>query len=388
MLKSRPNYASHAARRPTTAALALTLAAVGLFTSAAQADDYVAPTYLQQKFYVMSSGLDFRVPVMTGFVGAPVPWSYDLRGQWPNMTFAGKYLREDSPDYDLSFGLSVFDGPDYPGQATNAYPAGVFIVEYSITNCVPIPEFLNTPLPPAWQDAKADADTWCATTCGVGFEMSDFDMNQWRYGCWADTSAGTAYNVAAWGGTRCEKLADNGLIQPCNPLQPLIDVRQHLGQPVADCPDCDLDQDGQITLTDLTLARNVAFGPLKVGEGETHAVLMNSGSDAHTAMTTLTQWIEEDQSSYGTYLEITEWETGISIDCADPDQHLPFLDDLTISDHGQPTEPGQAIVDFLCQLQGFTLCASNSMMYSIGHCRIGPDGVHRIRISLNCMKCV
>jgi hypothetical protein len=84
----------------------------------------------------------------------------------------------------------------------------------------------------------------------------------------ADTTAGTAYQVATWGGTRCEKVADNGLMQPCNPVEPLIEVRQYLGQPATACPDCDLDADGQITLVDLTMARNGAFGPKSVGVGE------------------------------------------------------------------------------------------------------------------------
>jgi hypothetical protein len=219
--------------------------------------------------------------------------------------------------------------------------------------------------------------------------MTDFDMNQWRYGCWADTTAGTAYQVATWGGTRCEKVADNGLMQPCNPVEPLIEVRQYLGQPATACPDCDLDADGQITLVDLTMARNGAFGPKSVGVGETHAKIFNSGVDAPGAMVNLTQFVDDSSGGAGDYLEITHWDTGVVIDCGDVNQHLPYLQELTVSDASFPGKPGQAMADEMCQLGGLAYCSDGAMMYSIGHCHIAPDGTHFIRISAGaCMKCL
>jgi hypothetical protein len=350
------------------------LVALAFAAPAARADDpYVPITLDPLRTYSLPSNYSFHFPLIVSFddQSGALPWQ-DYLGTQFNFTPLGRKLLQTSPDWVLPMGFQAFAGPNYPDPATHAYPAGIFLVRYTVPACPDPdlwPEYLATPAPPSYVDAKADADAWCAATCGVGFEMSDFDMNQWQIGCFKFNGDPQASQVATWGGSQCSKVEDNGLLQPCNPLEPLIDVRQYLGQPASACPACDLDEDGQITLVDLTMARNTAFGPLNNGLGESRAIMVDAEGTMQDTMTGLDTMDFADKDRGGFVFEITHWETGIAIDClnndpSDPDSLAQRFDDIIAPQEGAPMKE---MADAYCEaINGpGAYCSPAAISYSV-----------------------
>lgn len=307
-------------------------------------------------------------------------WNPNL-DQLINSTYLGKYMLDFHPKFVKAFGLTLQDGPQYPPELP---PAGVRLIQY---NGPCIPPFRNplTPEPPTFAAAKAAADGWCASHCGEGFEMTDFDINQWRYACYG--YSGKGYQIVTWGGSRCEKIVGEEVIS-CAWLTGFIEIRNNLGNPASSCPTCDLDADGTITLQDLTLARNQLPALAFRGERQTFPVIFDSRTTVDQTQA-LTQIVTRDNIDYATYMEITHWNATTPVDCNNPSSHLGFLETLTKSNPTDPTLFGQALANIYCENAGGTYCAQDSLGYTIGRCRINKDGTHSIRVSAGyCMYCL
>jgi hypothetical protein len=339
-------------------------------------------TYPQQEDYILPPGHNWLLPQIVALDESQpgeLTWNTDLNFL-EDSTYFGKYMLGIGPLHQEPFGV---------GEQTTPPPAGSYIIEYLGPTCTTSPVNPATPLPPAFSEAKTSADNYCVNMCGSGFEMTDFDMNQWRYACYKTMTANgpRAYNYVTWGGSQCEKTVDNGLIQACNPLTGLIQVRQNLRKPVAECPECDLNGDGEITLLDVIRARNKAFGPRKQGLGLSYPIIRRSN-------TTIDQSIGLDpntlQQAAVTYMEVTKWNSTEPVDCNDTSGHIIHLDALTTSSPGSTTLFGQTLANQYCAdtYGGAGICQGGAIGYSIGHCRINKDGTHSIRIVAGyCMKC-
>lgn len=351
---------------------------------------YVPTTYGAGKNYNLPALHKLRFPVMAALDlennGGPIPWHFDL-DSLPNSLFHGKYVTQYPANSLSTFGFLISDGPAYP---TPIPAGGAWLIEYIGTSmgvsCGTSPRNPDTPEPPTWTQAKAAADAWCAGTCGQGFEMTDFDMSQWIYACYKYKVDGIwrGYQFSTWGGSMCEKTLDNGLIQACNPLTGLTEVRTHLSRPSSDCPSCDRDGDGLISLRDLMMARNEAFGPKKAGLGVTFPIIHGSGTTVNNSLN-LTQFIRPEGRDVSDFIEITHWDAETPVDCSNPASHLTPLRQLTTSDQFSVAFFGQVRANQYCE----SVCVTGAIGYTIGHCRINKDGTHSIRISCGyCMKCL
>ena len=356
------------------------------FKAASPATNGVLTTYEQHVTYGLPLDHNWHIPVM-GALEGPVTWGTNLGNLF---NYDGKYMFNSIPSILDAFGYAVYDAP-YPPQAP---VSGVRLIEYNSPGCDPANINPDTPEPPSFADAKATANAWCESQCGSGFAMTDFDMNQWQYACYGiviPPFTFKSYRMVTWGGTRCEKILDNGLVQACNPLTGLTEVRSHLGDDAASYPQYDLDGDGVISLRDLTLARNEAFGPYQQGLGETFPAIYKTNTTIDQSLA-LTQFVVPGNQRIASYMEITHWDTDPlnPIDCNDPASHIIPLEELSTSDPGGPSRIGQDLADLWCQATSgpTSRCAQDSLGYTIGHCRILPDGTHVIRITgPYCMKC-
>jgi hypothetical protein len=339
-------------------------------------------TYDQHESYILPPGHNWLFPQMVALdesqAGA-LPWNTGLN-LLLNSTYFGTYILGYGPLHQDPFGM---------GEQTTPPPAGSYLIEYLGASCTTSPVNPATPLPPAFAEVKASADAYCGSLCGDGFEMTDFDMNQWRYACYKTmtTNGPRAYNHVTWGGSQCEKVVDNGLIQACNPLTELTATRSNLGAPVASCPDCDLDGDGEITLLDLILARNAVFGPRQQGLGLTFPIIRRAGTTIDESLT-----LDPDalQQAAVTYMEVAKWNSTSPVDCNDPSGHIGALVALTTSSPGSTTLFGQTLANEYCAdtYGGAGICQGGALGYSIGHCRVNPDGTHVVRIVAGyCMRC-
>lgn len=356
---------------------------------------YVPETLDVRVFYVLPSGHEWRVPVITSLdrqpdrpISDPLPWYYNLWEVFQK--FVGKYLVYYFARYVDSFGLAIYDGPAYPSEIP---PAGVQLIRYNdvgFRRCYPADRDPATPEPPTFSAAKLAADTYCQTLCGSpDFEMVDFDMNQWRYTCY---KYGTkSYQIVTWGGTRCEKTLDNGMVQACYPLTGAVEIRRNLGNQAISCPACDKDGDGVVSLQDLILERNNIYRPTQ-GLGLTFARVVNTTQTVDQTMN-LTQYVTPGSglsNSAATYLEITHWQPGTPVDCkaplGSPNHQLNWLPELTISDQTSHYL-GQLLGNQYCQAQASNVCRTGALGMIFGHCRINRDGTHSIRATVYCMKC-
>ncbi len=351
---------------------------------------FTPTTYDQQKAYVLPLTHIWRFPVMGALgrsdIGELPSWQYDLQNL-QNSTYRGKYILGIVPNFAQAFGFALSDGPAYP---TPIPAAGVWLIEYNAPSCFSTYRNPLTPEPPTYQEAKASADAYCQSLCGSGFEMTDFDMSQWKYACYG-ARVGTqyrSYQVSTWGGSECSKTLDNGLIQACNPLTGLVEVRTNLDRSPSFCLGCDLDGDGVISLKDLTISRNQAFGPRQQGLGQTFPIIYDAYRTIDQSLP-LTQLVLPQNQEAVDYIEITHWDANTPVNCNDPNSHLSPLLMLTTSDQASTTLFGQALANGYCRRLGATYCATGALGYTIGHCRINKDGTHSIRVVAGyCMACL
>jgi hypothetical protein len=353
---------------------------------------FTPTTYNMQKTHLLPLTHIWRFPVMGALdksdIGELPSWQYDLQNL-QGSTYRGKYILGIVPNFAQAFGFALSDGPAYP---TSIPPAGVWLIEYIGANCATQNRNPLTPVPPTWSEAKATADAYCQSLCGLGFEMTDFDMSQWRYACYvakiADPSVYRGYQVSTWGGSECSKTLDNGLIQACNPLTGLVEVRANLDRPPSFCLGCDLDGDGIISLKDLTISRNHALGSRQQGLGQTFPIIYDARRTIDQSLP-LTQLVLPQNQEAVDYMEITHWDANTPVNCNDPNSHPSPLLMLTTSDQASTTLFGQALANGYCQRLGATYCATGALGYTIGHCRINKDGTHSIRVAAGyCHKCL
>lgn len=389
------------------------------------AGDYVPTTYGLQMNQYMPADYEFRFPLVVSFdrdpnmppPGPALPWS-SINGP-SGLEYQGQWLSPYSPEFQLPFGMQVYNGPNYPSPETTDYPSGVFIVKYNGMFCPDpslidvAPELFATPLPPSFAEVQVKANEFCVNECGSGFEMTDFDMTQWQYTCYIDGAEGKAYQVASWGGSKCEKTEDNGLIQACNPLTGMIAIRGHLRESASTYPEGDLDGDGVISMVDLIRARNIAFGPKLQGIGESRMLIKRSfledapgngtfsSLSAEEAMLRLDEVVVIDGAqTFADIFEITHWEPGIPVICPDPNIHDPVQYQDIVNQHftylaeftsGNGGTPGAALNDDYCAATHGpgSLCAAGADVAGVGHCKVNSDGTHTIRlVGGNCMKCI
>lgn len=354
----------------------------------ASTNGFVPTTYPLTKTIALQDGHEWLFPVMIargtdGTDPASLIWQTDFSIVYAT-AIIGKYFYTFPDDSEDTFGLVIHDGSTIWPQTP---PAATQMVEYNGPACAEVFRNPNTPLPPSFVDAKAAADQYCVDLCGDGFEMTDFDMNQWQYTCFSRI-VGTpkAYQVAAWGGSQCEKKIDNGLIQACNPITGVIAVRQNLGGPLGNCPECDVNGDGVIALDDLIAARNEAYGPHRSGAGYTFALVRETGTTIDQAVD-LTQFMSLPNSEAGAiHVEITHWNSTTPVDCNAPGMNHSLLHEVTEPAPGGSQYLGQRMADDYC---GPAICSAGGLGYTIGHCRINDDGTHSIRITLGfCYDCL
>lgn len=362
---------------------------------ATMADAYVPETLNKTLSFTLPSGHWWFVPVIASLAQDParpptdpLPWQNDLYNYLGLTTYVGRYIRAYVPHFADAFGLAVYNGPAYP---TEIQPATVRLIEYSGVGCIPANRNPATPAPPSFTDAKAAATGYCQTLCGQGFEMTDFDMNQWKYICYnynTGTGGWKSYNVITWGGTQCEKTVDNGLIQACNPLTGVVQIRSNLDQPLASCPNCDKDGDGLITLKDLVIERNTTFGPRKQALGLTFPVIYPTGKAVNQTMD-LTSYVHPSADVMDVdYIEITGWDLNTPVNCLSTGDQYSKLPDLTKSNPADSTLLNQYLANSWCQRRGATTCMSGALGVTFGHCRINKDGTNSIRTTAGyCMKC-
>ncbi len=352
-------------------------------------------TYAQDVEYDLLGDHHWFVPVMGALArdpqrpaNDPLNWITGTLGQ-----YYGNFIWDDGyfyqARYQLPYGLTL--GP--PPYAGPIPPATVRLVKFAGSNCDCANRDPNTPFPPTFSEAKTAADAYCAACCGDGYTMVDFEMNQWNLTCY--NFGGDSYKVATWGGTRCGKVQGQTIIE-CDPHTKLTTVREHLWQnPLEECPECDLDGDGAISLVDVILARETGFVPRHRGVGLTYALLLSTGElwipgSGATIDQTLdpSPFVGPDvQIIPVTYFDMTELAPGIPVDCTDPAEfQAGFLNGI-VSGGGI----NNSLADSWCSLfgqPGATECSEYGMAYQIGHCRVSPDGTHSIRVTLGfCMRC-
>ena len=320
----------------------------------------------------------------------PLNWMSGVLGP-----YGGEYLWDEGffyqARYQLPYGLSL-GPPPYSGPIP---PATTRLVHFFGHNCDCDNRDPTTAFPPTFTEAKAAADAYCAGMCGDGFTMVDFDMNQWYLTCYNFGS--DSYNVATWGGTRCGKVEGQTIIE-CDPHTKLTQVREHLWQnPLEECPECDLDGDGVISLVDVVLARETGFMPRHRGVGLTYALVFLNGStqDSDSGAKidqTLdpTQFVSpEMQLIPAVYFDMTEWDVGVPVDC---NGLPPELQVLLLSEITYAAGINGSLADSWCAAYGqpgATACANGSMGFQIGHCQIWPDGTQSIRVVIGyCMDCM
>ena len=314
----------------------------------------------------------------------PLPWVSGSLGWYVgNFTWDQGYFYQ--ARYQLPHGLSL-TAPPYSGPIP---PAAVRVIKFAGLNCVCANRDPGTPLPPERSAAQAAADAYCAGMCGDGFTMTDFDMNQWNLTCYNHN--GNSYKVVSWGGTRCGKVQGQTIIE-CDPQTKLTQVRQHLWQnPLEECPECDLDGDGVISMVDVILARNTGFVPRHRGVGLTYALLFPTGTTIDQTLDPSPFVGSDVQIIVATYFDITEWDSDFPgsypVDCnEDPMIQADNLSDITL-----PGGINGSLADSWCAIYGppgATQCEVDSQGYQIGHCRVWPDGTHSIRVTMGyCMRC-
>ena len=360
----------------------------------AEGDSYVPETLGKMRSFTLPAGHTWFVPVMASLAqdpgrtpNDPLPWQNDLYNLFGLTTYVGRYMRAYVAQHADPFGLAIDNGPAYP---TTIPPATVRLIEYNSIGCLPANQNPATPTPPTFTAAKAAADAYCQTLCGQGFEMTDFDMNQWKHICY-NFNPGTgqkSYNVITWGGTQCEKTVDNGLVQACNPVTGVIEVRNNLNQPSTVCPNCDKDGDGLVTLKDLVIERNSAFGPRRQALGLTFPVIYPTGKTVNQTMD-LTSYVYSGADIMDVdYIEITGWNVGIPVNCLNPGEQGNYLDDLTKSNPLDSTLLNQTLANAWCQARAYNICVAGALGVTFGHCRINKDGTHSIRAAAGyCLKC-
>ena len=350
-------------------------------------------TYAQNVEYDLLGDHHWFIPVMGALArdpqrpaNDPLNWITDTLGQ-----YYGDLIWDDGyhyqARYQLPYGLTL--GP--PPYAGPIPPATVRLVKFAGSNCDCANRDPNTPFPPTFSEAKAAADAYCAACCGDGYTMVDFEMNQWNLTCY--NFGGNSYKVVSWGGTRCGKVQGQTIIE-CDPHTKLTTVREHLWQnPLDECPECDLDGDGAISLVDVILARESGFVPRHRGVGRTYALLFPTGDPLY-AGTTIDQTLDPSpfvgpdmQIIPVTYFDLTELAPGIPVDCSqDPEFQAGFLNGIV---HFGGING--SLADSWCSLfgqLGATECAMDSLAYQIGHCRVSPDGTHSIRVTMGyCLRC-
>lgn len=350
---------------------------------------FVPTTYAPTKSIQLLNGHKWIFPVMMGR-GTPgtepesLHFNTNLDIRY-STDWLGRYFCTEGGFFTDTFGLLVHDGS---APWTGTPPAAVQMIEYMAPACAEAYRNPNTPLPPAFSEAKASADQLCVDTCGEGFSMTDFDMNQWRYTCFPRMTASgpRAYQVATWGGAECAKTIDNGLIEACNPLTGMTAVRRNLGGPLAECPECDLNNDGIIALDDLIRARNRAYGPRRAGSGYTFQLIRWANTTIEESVNLVPLVAIQNGETGAVHIEVTHWNGSTPVDCYNPTMNKGCLEELTQPHPGGTGYLGQDMADEYC---GVGYCKSNGLGYSIGHCRINPDGSHSIRISAGyCYDCM
>ena len=287
--------------------------------SPAAGQGYVPQTLIKTRTFNLPQNHNWFVPMMASLdkmdirpLIDPLPWNYQLRETYNE--YVGKGLMGyTASTFSTAFGQSVVAGPAYP---TTIPPATVQLIEYNNTTCNPTGRNPATPAPPTFSDAKTAADSFCKSMCGADYEMSDFEMNQWKYICYLDGYAPggpKSYNIITWGGTRCEKTINPEQVSVCNPYTQLTQVRAKLNGPLAECPECDFDGDGLITLKDLVFSRNEVFGPKKQGLGLTFPIVHATGKMVHETMD-LQNYVGTSTQTVD-YVDLTGWTDGQPIDC-------------------------------------------------------------------------
>jgi hypothetical protein len=338
-------------------------------------------TYDQMVVYNLNGNHHWHIPIMAALdrdatqpPDTPLPWITGT-GLGP---YLGDYLEDYVARVQLPYGL-VLEPPPYQGPIP---PAGVRLIRFFGPGCAYSERDPLTGDPPTHSAAQAAADAYCALMCGDGYTMTDFDMNQWDIVCYNFDSH--SYKVVTWGGTRCGKVVGN-TVYTCDPQSRLTQVRAHLWQsPIDECPECDLDGDGVISLIDVVLARNSGFVPQRRGLGLTYPALYPTDYSYVDEVFDPAPFVRSDVELIPvTYMDITEWH-GWPVDCNTPEMHTAFLGD--IFDGGLNHLQSES---WCGQFGGAPFCDPQHLGFMIGHCRVNPDGTHSVRVVFGyCLKCV
>lgn len=393
-------------------ALALSFTLIILLSFSASAD-YIPETLVKTEEFYLSQNQVMFAPVMQSFARQPPLYFQEFH--WRNgSAITGLIIDSHVPQRVTPWGFQLDYGPNY---YENGWPiSGAMLVEYENYGCLPpIPglfEFNLTRMPPEFMELKQNADDFCENRCGSGYEMTDFDMNQWRYYCYNYQINGTiprSYNFATWGGSRCEKIVGNTTIS-CG-LTP-IDPNKHRGHNVAQLePFVKKSQltaqasQGKNAVNELTSNKRpypptyskipkalpYHVGGLK-GQGLTFPFIYSSQGRKINELHDWPEYVNEtviipDIST----IIVTHWNDGTPINCTDyGGQYGQFrLDYLAHSNPSDSTLFGQHFADEWCQLRNFNYCGSDHLGMTFGHCRISPTGEHFIRATGGyCLKCV
>jgi hypothetical protein len=364
---------------------------------------YTPETLTKTKEFHFSSNHVLFVPAMQSFAKSPPLYWQEFH--WRNgSSLGGLIIDSHVPQRVKPHGFQLSDTREYQGE----FPvSGAMIVEYQNYGCFPpLPQFNMTfnltRMPPTWQEAKQNADSFCSDLCGTGFTMTDFDMNQWRYFCYDYNLNGTqrSYNFAHWGGSRCEKLSGNNVIS-CG-LSRVTPGPEIVRPPSTENPNTNpwpssISKLDANTIHNPQIIKKPKYNLMKIpdgvtGMGLTFPFIYSSQRRKIDQSMVLSDYVNDtvtipDVSS----IILTHWNDGTPINCTDyGSQYGQFrLDYLTEANPSDSTLFGQHLADEWCQLRGFNYCASDHLGMTFGHCQIALDGTNFIRATGGyCMKCV